>query len=184
MEVIDYEYHDGRLAIESLSDGFWLNNMVAVCRTGEPLGLQASNAYRLGGHGFTWYDTDQSHIITNSTFRNCGYRSNEYSQYDESPDRGCGDDPQTGCDDRSSTFEFLTHSDQFTPEVMQGTRDIKFDKCGRRFKFSVADKETVSGRGQNWLDVDGSVSGLGVPTLIGSGFDGAKDWWGVDDDGK
>jgi hypothetical protein len=179
--VHNFEAHDSRLAIEALSSGFWLNKALVVCRTGEMLGFKS--AHRLEGSGFVWYDTGQSHILTGVTFQNCGYRSNNFSQYDNSTSRGCGNDVQMGCRDSSSTFGFLTHSDQFTPEVMQATSGIKFINCGRRFKFSNNQLDSVSGRGQNWLDMDGSASGLGVPTLMGSGLFSAKDWWGVDDDG-
>ena len=40
---------------------------------------------------------------------------------------------------------------------------------------------TVSGRTQNWLDVDGTASGLNVPTLMVSGYDECGFWWRVDD---
>lgn len=131
----------------------------------------------------TRYDTAQEHIITDSVFRNCGFRSDEYDQYNSAPDRGCGDESEadTGCSQYSTTFGFLTHSDEFTPEIMQGTRNITFDNCGRRFRFTTTEVETVSGRGQNWLDVDGSISGFGEATLIGSGVDGAYDWWAVEE---
>jgi len=62
---------------------------------------------------------------------------------------------------------------------MQATKEISFDDVGRRFLFTTTNHETVSGRTQNWLDVDGSVTGLGEPTLIGSGFDSAGHWWKV-----
>lgn len=42
----------------------------------------------------------------------------------------------------------------------------------------------MNGRGQNWLDADESVSGFGVPSLIGSGLQSAKNWWGINEDGK
>ena len=41
----------------------------------------------------------------------------------------------------------------------------------------------MSGRGQNWLDVDGSVTGLGERSVIGSGLSSAGMWWKVDDEG-
>ena len=159
--------------------------MTAVCRTGNSLGLP-SHAYanRLEGSGFYWYDTGQSHIITNAKFVNCGYRSEKFNQYDTSPTRGCGDDPENGCTDYSTVFGFLTHSDEFTPEVMQGTKNIEFSDCGRRFRFTKDLDDTVSGRGQNWLDVDGTVSGLGEATLIASGLPSTDFWWGVDDEGR
>lgn len=159
--------------------------MLAVCRTGSPLGLQEPNADKLEASGFYWYDTNQAHIMTNAVFRNCGLRSDDFDQYDSSPDRGCDStDLFNGCSAESTVFGFLTHSDFHTPEVMQGTSGIQFDNCGRRFRFTLGTLDTVSGRGQNWLDADGSISGLNVPTLIGSGLPSAEDWWHVDDDGK
>jgi hypothetical protein len=162
-----------------------MDSLLAVCRTGESLSMPSANAFSLEASGFFWYDVYQEHIITRATFRNCGLRSDEYNQYDTSSDRGCsGVDPQKGCRDDSTVFGFLTHSDQFTPQIMQGTKGITFDNCGRRFKFTSDDKDTVSGRGQNWLDADGSVSGLNEPALIGSGLKNASNWWAVDDDSK
>ena len=67
------------------------------------------------------------------------------------------------------------------PEVMQATKNLTFIDCGRRFRYTVSVNDTVSGRSQSWLDIDGSASGLNVPTLIGSGLDSVKDWWGVED---
>lgn len=66
---------------------------------------------------------------------------------------------------------------------MQGTKAIAFQNCGRRFRFSNEALDSVSGRAQNWLDTDGTVSGSGKPTLIGSGLWSSKDWWGVDPNG-
>ncbi|CAB9506538.1 G8 domain-containing protein DDB [Seminavis robusta] len=187
MEVEGIEAHDVGLALESLSNGFWLKDMLAVCRTGEPIAMPpGASMTRVRGDGFFWYDTNQEHIITDSTFRNCGYRSLQYDQYDASPDRGCSNDPYSGCSSQSSVFGFRVHSDQHTPEVMQGTKNITFENCGRRFylfNFLGTDAPiTVSGRGQGWLDVDGSAANTGFPTLIGSGFGDVKDWWGVDDE--
>jgi hypothetical protein len=185
MNMLGLEAYDQRLAIEALSDGFWIDNMYVACRTGEALGLPSPGSVsKLEGSGFYWYDTGQSHIITNSVFQNCGYRSDAYNQYETSPTRGCGTDSDTvkGCSDDSTTFGFLTHSDQYVPEIMQGTRGLTFLDGGRRFKYTQGFTDTVSGRCQNWLDTDGSASGFGVPTLIGSGLPEVASWWGVDDE--
>jgi hypothetical protein len=215
IEIIGWESHDTGLALESLSDGFWLDKALVVCRyvatiighnhaaksprltrsvstlpfsirrTGEDLTLPSIPKpwERIDGTGFVWYDTGQEHIITESTFRNCGYRGN-FTQYDSSPTRGCDDSDRNGCHDQSKTFGFLTHSDQFTPELMQGTRAITFQNCGRRFSlFNWNNADTVSGRAQNWLDVDGSASGRGVPTFMVSGSPSAAKWWIVDENG-
>lgn len=65
---------------------------------------------------------------------------------------------------------------------MQGTRGIVMQNVGRRFALNNfrGGPSTASGRTQNWLDADGSVSGLGTPTLIGSGLVDARAWWTVD----
>lgn len=187
MEVKGYEAYDSRLAIESLSgQGFWIDDMYVKCRTGESLGLSAvgTTANRLEGSAFYWYDTGQSHIITNSVFENCGFRDDSHTHYGTSPTRGCkNDNANTGCSSSSTTFGFLTHSDRFNPEVMQGTNALTFVECGRRFRFTQGTKDTVSGRLQNWLDADGTASGLLEPTLIASGLESVETWWGVDDDG-
>lgn len=71
---------------------------------------------------------------------------------------------------------------------MQGTNGITFENCGRRFYLrdfrGDTLPDTVSGRGQNWIDVDGSVSGLGEPTIIVSGLPSAASWLDIDDDGE
>jgi hypothetical protein len=185
MEVHGFESHDSRLAVNAISEAFWLNNSLTVCRTGNKLDLPANqSATKLEGTGLVWYDTAQSHILTNLKFRNCGLRSDQYNQYDKSLTRGCSDDNNSsGCSSESAVFSFLTNSDQFVPEVMQATKQVSFENCGRRFKFTGGLLDTASGRNQNWFDTDGTVSGLGVPTLIGSGLSSARDWFGVDDEG-
>ena len=186
MEIVGFEAHDVGLSLEALEAGFWIDNMLVVCRTGTTLALPTgASTSSMSGNGFTWYDTGQEHIITNSLFRNCGYRSQQYNQYDNTATRGCGTDINTGCAASSYVFGFLTHSDQFNPEVMQATKNITFDQCGRRFSLdNWGGFLSVSGRTQNWLDTDGTVSGLQVPALIGSGLAGAGLWWTVDDEGR
>lgn len=115
--------------------------------------------------------------MTNAVFENCGYYKNDSNS-------GCGNDDDTGCSDGSTVFGLLTHSDEFTPEIMQATKGIEYKDCGRRFKLTSGKTDTVSARGQNWLDADGTASGLMEPTFIASGLASVKDWWGVDDQGK
>ena len=158
------------------------------------------------GNGFIWYDAgqvgsvlvmatsnsscflsflSQEHIMSDALFRNCGYMP---SHRLAETGRGCNDNIAAGCDYRSAVFGFLTHSDQFTPEVMQGTRNVSFENCGRRFRFGAdhdGDErmDTVSARAQNWFDADGTASGRNEPTLIVSGTDTVANWWEVEDDG-
>ena len=188
--ALGFEVLDAGLALEELESGFWNDDMLVVCRTGEILSLpESSRASGIKGSGYFWYETGQEHIITNSLFRNCGYRSDEFNQYDTSPDRGCSNsDNLVGCHQDSAVFGFLTHSDQFNPEGMQGTKNITFDNCGRRYRLydwrGTNANSTVSGRLQNWLDVDGSASGLGEPVIISSGQPEAGLWWHIENAGK
>lgn len=90
----------------------------------------------------------QAHIVSSATFRNCGRRS--YDQYEPSPTRGCDDNSENGCSGDASVFTLLTHSDTFNPQIMQGTKDISFENCGRRIANSQ-EYPSVSGRTQNWV---------------------------------
>jgi len=67
---------------------------------------------------------------------------------------------------------------------MQATANITFEDCGRRFYLRnyQYDGSHISGRLQNWLDTDGSVSGFGEPTVLASGQPEAGLWWQVDND--
>ena len=84
----------------------------------------------------------------------------------------------------------LTHitslTDEHTPEIMQATKNITYVDCGRRFRLKDFrdnnNPSSVSGRAQNWMDVDGSASGLDEPTIIGSGLTDAGHWWNIEDD--
>lgn len=111
MEVRGYECHDCGLPLEALEAGFWIDDMLANCRSGEPISFPAgASANMMAADGFGWYDTDQEHIISRSTFRNCGAVVGG---------SGCDSNPSTGCTQTSSVFSFLTHSSQFNPEIMQ-----------------------------------------------------------------
>jgi len=183
MEVIRFEAHDVALGMEALEDGFGIDQLLVECRSGEAWVLPGSRPDYVSGNGFFWYDTGQGHIISNSTFRNCGAR-NVNNAYDTSPTRGCDTNTINGCSSGSTVWGFLTHSDQFTPELMQATSGIVYEDCGRRFKLAdFADDNSpssVSGRAQNWIDKDGSASGLNENTIIASGLADAGNWWKVD----
>ena len=69
---------------------------------------------------------------------------------------------------------------------MQATSDVTYIDCGRRFRlYDYAhnnNPSSVSGRTQNWMDIDGSTSGLNVPTIIGSGLSDTGHWFRVEDE--
>jgi hypothetical protein len=120
-----------------------------------------------GFAGFQWYDVGQSHIVTNATFRSC---TNLW------PER-------TGSCNSCHPWTLLTHSDQFVPEVMQATRNIRYENCNMTnlWRFESRTANTVSGRLANWIDQDGSVSGRSDgPLIMGSTW--ANDWWNLGND--
>ena len=184
MEIIHFETHDVSLGLEALESGFAIRDLLVECRSGEEW-VMPGNPYDTSADGFFWYDTGQEHIVTSATFRNCGAHAN-YEFYDSPPSRCCDTNSVNGCHSGSTVFGLLTHSDQFTPELMQATEDITYENCGWRFKqHDVVDQNAiyaVSGRNQNWMDTDGTASDLNEPTLIGSGLSDAGHWWRVEDD--
>jgi len=111
---------------------------------------------------FQSYDTGQSHILNRVTFRNCS--SNPKQKF--------------------FLNQMLTHSDQFTPDSMIITKNFVFESSGdassaERLGVTInASFPTVSHRMQNWGDADGSLSGRGVPTALGSSRQGW--WWRLD----
>jgi len=184
MEVISFEAHDVELGMEALESGFGIDNLLVECRSGESWAMPG-NPNQAKANGFFWYDTGQEHIITNAKFRNCGSKSG-YNFYDSSSTRGCDTNSINGCRAGSTVWGLLTHSDEHTPEIMQATRNITYEDCGRRFRLfdykNNNSPSSVSGRNQNWLDVDGTASGLNEPTIIGSGLSDAGKWWDVEPD--
>jgi len=133
-----------------------------------------------GMEGFQWYDTGQQHLVSNSTFRNCN--AQQWAAATGGCSWGCGGNG-------SSVFTLLTHSDQYVPQIMQSTEQIYYENVDETLLWQTSTQlsdyggVTVSGRLQNWLDVDGSASGvfpLGTKTKLGSTW--SNEWWRYNDD--
>lgn len=124
-------------------------------------------------YGFQFYDVFQSHIIDTIKFRNCK----------NSPHSGQTCIRSGACE--AAPWILLSHSDEFVPEIMQATKNVSYENIDfdNLIHFSTEKDDaggiTVSGRLQNWLDVDGSVL-TGTPTvkntIIGSDWSGNA-WW-------
>lgn len=69
------------------------------------------------------------------------------------------------------------------PEIVKTTKNITFDNCGRRFSSASGDTETGQAILENWIDADGSASGLGEHSYIVSGMPRSRSWWNIDDEG-
>eukprot|EP00474_Spongospora_subterranea_P005425 CRZ05883.1 hypothetical protein [Spongospora subterranea] len=177
-EVVKLEAYDcGKAA--NMFGMVWVNQMLATCRSGNfptfANGCSSSNWWECAPRdylywqsymGFEWYDVGQQHIVTNTTFRNC---HNKWS--------GC----LGGVCSSASPWGLLTHSDQFVPEIMQATTAIRYENCDQTnlWRLETRTSNTVSGRLQNWVDIDGSASQRRVPTMMGSTW--ANDWWKTND---
>mmetsp|Transcript_20238 Transcript_20238/g.42749 ORF Transcript_20238/g.42749 Transcript_20238/m.42749 type:complete len:1211 (-) Transcript_20238:513-4145(-) len=202
VEIIKYEASDVGLGLSIL--GFdWVDQMLVQCRTGLAPQLPCKagsgcNDWETAGRywtsrGFEWYDTNQAHILTNITFRRCGVYEHAFVGPAVAPTlrRGCGDGEGKGCSRFSTTWSLLAFSDRHVPEMMQLTRDVKYEDCGRIFRFwnFLTDYGTpmangldspLSARLQNWMDVDGSAARVGKPSILGSATPDANDWWKID----
>lgn len=179
-ELIRFEVHDVSISTNVFGQ-VWIDQMLVDCRSGnQPLitkwsGCTASSFWNCNSRdqqyyytmdGFQFYDTGQTHIVTNSVFKNCN------TNYAYCKPGGCN----------LRVFLYLTHSDEFTPGLMQATRNISYSNVNISYitvpSTTLAAGATVSGRNANWMDWDGTVTGLfpGVRTNIGSNWPGA-DWW-------
>eukprot|EP01113_Clastostelium_recurvatum_P039925 TRINITY_DN614_c1_g2_i1.p1 TRINITY_DN614_c1_g2~~TRINITY_DN614_c1_g2_i1.p1 ORF type:complete len:714 (+),score=84.18 TRINITY_DN614_c1_g2_i1:197-2143(+) len=192
-EIIRFELHDVGLSMNVFGQ-VWIDKMLMECRgqnhkitwfngcSGAPTEGRAPgwgvcnirdfyHFYTFGG--FQWYDVSQQHILTNSTFRNC---ENTWSR--------CVYGSQQGECDNIAVFTSLTHSDEFVPENMQITSNIKFQNVSQVWRYSTSlsapEGLTVSGRLQNWYDADGTTTKLGGRAQIGSAR--ANEWWKYNDD--
>lgn len=121
--------------------------------------------------GFQFYDTGQSHLVTNTIFQNC------YPNHQNCVNNQC----------TLRIWQYLTHSDQFTPGLMQMTKNISYVNCNTSFLLQASStpangKRTVSGRDANWYDADGTVTSYfpGREVNIGSTWPG-QDWWRFND---
>jgi hypothetical protein len=182
------EIHDTALSMNVFGQ-VWVNGMLMECRSNHRptsfAGCPRASATPRWGEcnvrdfyffttigGFQWYDVGQNHIVQNSTFRNC---RNDWS--------GCIFGSEAGKCNGAAVFTSLTHSDQFVPQIMQITSGINYTNCNNIWRSSTqltdATGETVSGRMQSWLDADGTASGTGQRSMIGSAW--ADQWWKMND---
>jgi hypothetical protein len=165
-ELINFEVHDCALSTNVFGE-VWIDNMLVECRSNHvPTYLSGcnishlpewhywdcnprDNAWWRAFGGFQFYDTAQSHLVTNTKFKNC-QSVDEVHCYSGT------------CD--ISIFTYLTHSDQFTPGLMQMTNNIQYENVDVNHILEPSTDEftkiTVSGRASNWIDGDGSVTGL------------------------
>jgi hypothetical protein len=150
-----------------------VNDWLVTCRTpnarfaigGRPVGARNLEAAFSFGTGvvFQSYDVGQSHILNGVHQRNCSRNSQPPSFLN---------------------WQVLTHSDTFSPDAMIATRRVSYEGLGNDTSWlftptvNAQPLPTVSHRMQNWYDADGSLTGKGVPSIIGSARSGW--WWRLD----
>ncbi|ORY37007.1 hypothetical protein BCR33DRAFT_721660 [Rhizoclosmatium globosum] len=155
-EVVKYEGHDLGVSA-SVFGQVWIDQMLWCSSANSKADDCAERDMRFWTDmlGFQWYDQGQNHILSNITFR------------------GCNNDWQDAYDSSTmAVWQFLTHSDQFVPGVMQTTRDIVYQNCKPDdfFMFGHYERYTVSGRLQSWVDYDGTATLSQGRTLMGSSW--------------
>jgi len=82
----------------------------------------------------------------------------------------------------------LTHSDQFTPDTMIATSNVRYEGVSPNETWATllgvtvnASYPTQSHRSQNWGDADGSLSRTGRPTQLGCSRAQTGWWWRLDE---
>jgi len=190
-EFIRFEVHDVGLSTNVFGK-VWIDQMLVNCRSAHiPTYLSGCNitgtthsacnvrdtAYWAGTQGFRFYDVGQSHLISNSIFTNCRPLAGNCANY---PDVGCKGTPPART---VKVWTYLTHSDQYTPGLMQQTINISYVNVDVNSVMASATSEryvTVSGKAANWIDNDGTI----VPTLtkykggrVNIGSNWTNDWW-------
>lgn len=135
-------------------------NLTVTCRSPRalrPAGTGAWDRAVLARYEtWRWYDQDQRHILSDVSFVNCSRRG-------------------------LVTWELITHSSRFLPDLMQGTTRVRYALTPDATRVRPTQNYTnasVAHQLQSWLDADGSASGRGRPTLMGSTR--AASWWRLD----
>lgn len=165
-----------------------ISNLLITCRSPNLLLASTPGNGKYGYEGrlknwdrnmFQSYDTGQSHLLSNVTFRACLPWQSWMT---------------------IRPWAALTHSDQFVPEQMLAARGVKYEpgsvdtsiKAPPLVAFTVPDKQSVSGMLQSIVDADGSLTFPAIaamaaasnttavqkPILMGSAI--AGDWWRLD----
>jgi hypothetical protein len=187
-EIVGFSFYDLGMSANLLGV-HWVSNGLMACRTGEPLLLPCSECeadpakaatalQRMQGTGFAWYDTGTQHILSDVTFRGCGVYTAALA-----PAAGCGDGRQ-GCHQSSSVFTFNSGSDRFAPQMLQATARIRYENCGRRFRFSFSGQgnkmlSSLAERLINWYDGDGTASDRARATIMGAITPDSNGWWNL-----
>lgn len=106
LDIDGFEAHDTGRLFAVHERAIWMNRIVHSCRSGEQLALPDNFIHkRWLGSSIFWEARGYKFIVSNSVFRNCGLRSDEYTQYNDSPTRGCPNDDSDGaCDPDSSVW--------------------------------------------------------------------------------
>ena len=160
-EVVGYEAYDvGRAA--TIFGQAQLTNGIIDGYSGNREGGQ----FTMNTQAFEFYDTRVLTMLTDLTIRN----------YNPDPKR-VGDE-RVDLDNRG--FISMTHSDIFKPEGMNAVKNIKFEnvKYSHIFGHLIrTNPPTGSSKAFNVVDHDGSVSGLGIPSILGA----HPTWWNFAD---
>ncbi|MDQ3235287.1 MAG: hypothetical protein M3Q07_26045, partial [Pseudobdellovibrionaceae bacterium] len=158
-EVHNFESHDsGKLAV-LFGDSF-LHNALFNGETPNKALLNFKPASRYT-RGFQFYDTASRTIVKNVTFKNIKKLKNDTNMRSRN----------------SCAFYNMTHSDEFTPEYMTVVAGIKYINVDESQKFCHDTQNTLAARNFNLIDADGSATGKGTPTIVGSGD---IDFWKID----
>eukprot|EP01065_Artemidia_motanka_P046222 TRINITY_DN6954_c0_g1_i2.p1 TRINITY_DN6954_c0_g1~~TRINITY_DN6954_c0_g1_i2.p1 ORF type:complete len:1953 (+),score=506.49 TRINITY_DN6954_c0_g1_i2:51-5909(+) len=179
VEIVQYECHDVRRPVKMFGEA-WLNDALINAYTDN---VEQGDHIRLGHHeGFEFYGTGVKTLVTNIEFRNfhrkvCpagdgpgeDFRYNDLSKCD-----------RNGTGRFDNVFGAIFGNDDFRPQGLSGVKGITYTNGNPETTFAYKNFEVGLVWYFNLVDFDGSATGEGVPTIIGS----AKNWWQVCEDSK
>ncbi len=107
--------------------------------------------------GFQFYDTGNKALLEDVEFRN-------FSVVAAVPG---------GLTD--GVINAMDHSDTYKPQDISGARGVNFENCNPAVHVNISPRDVGAAYLYHIVDFDGSVSGSGQPSLIGSHVD----WWNL-----
>ncbi len=166
MHLNFYESHDNLRSARIFGEGT-LHHLLINAHSENIKGIESLNERETWREGFEFYDQLSKVILLDVTFRNFQKRGNSPEDIDRA-------------------VMFLQFSDKYTPAGITATKDLRFENCD--FDCQVywrscgelcgEERESHASRVTTAKDYDGSLTGTGVPSIMGS----HRNWWNVGDD--
>eukprot|EP01064_Diplonema_japonicum_P030132 TRINITY_DN5043_c0_g1_i1.p1 TRINITY_DN5043_c0_g1~~TRINITY_DN5043_c0_g1_i1.p1 ORF type:complete len:1658 (+),score=453.57 TRINITY_DN5043_c0_g1_i1:47-5020(+) len=181
VDIDTIEFHDISRSVTLFGEA-WLGNAIVNGVSGnDEIGMAD-----LHHDGFQFYDISVKSVITDTEFRNyqkgiCRYTVIPGKTNWKQDDKLCSYNTSDGASNSAHNNIIWSgpfHSDEFKPQQISAVNNIKYTNVDPSQYVSFKVAENGASRFFNFIDFDGSATGEGRPTILGSN----KDWWNVCDD--